>query len=111
MCLGVILLQLALSLGVYITYGPWYSALTLVFLTAALTSWYGAFEYRLDDEGVAVHGPLGTVRHQWREFGDWRVVDEDVLLRFAPARRPPELVLHAPGLTGQVERHVAGRLK
>lgn len=110
MALGVGLLQLALSLGVYMTYGPWHSALALVFLTAALTSWYGTFEYRLDGEGVTVRGPLGTARHDWEEFAGCDVDGDDLRLRFRRPRRPPELALHAPGIIDEVRRRVTGRL-
>ena len=111
LCLGVLLLELALSFGVYMTYGPWHSALVLVFLTAALTSWYGAFDYRLDPEGVTVRGPLGTARHAWEEFAACDRAADDVRLRFRRARRPPELVLHAPERAEQVHDYVAAHLQ
>jgi len=104
---AVIVLQLALSLGVYISYGPWYSALSLVFLTAALTSWYGAFEYRLDSEGVTVRGPLGAAHHGWDEFAGFEATAQEVRLRFRAPRRPPELVLYAPHGRERVLEYVA----
>ena len=109
-CLAVVFLQLSVSFGVYLTYGPWHSALALVFLTAALTSWYGAFEYRLDEGGVVVRGPLGTVRHTWGEFARCDVVGDDLRLRFVRPRRPPELVLHAPGRAEEAADYAAGHL-
>ncbi len=91
-------------------YGPWHSALTLVFLTAALTSWYGAFEYRLDDVGVVVRGPLGTARHGWDEFVRCDADGDELRLRFRGRRRPPELVLYAPENLQQALDYAAGRL-
>lgn len=91
-------------------YGPWHSALALVFLTAALTSWYGAFEYRLDDGGVSVRGPLGTARHGWDEFVRCDADGDELRLRFRGPRRSPELVLYAPGVVGQALNYAAGRL-
>jgi len=92
-------------------YGPWHSALALVFLTAALTSWYGAFEYRLDPESVMVRGPLGTVRYGWEEFARCEADGDELRLRFRGRRRPPELVLCAPGIVGQALDYAAGRLR
>ena len=110
-CILVICLQLALSLGVYMMYGQWHCALTLVFLTAALASWYGVFEYHLDEGGVTVRGPFGTVRHEWERFQGWQVIGVDVRLRLPRSRRPSELIVHAPNNLDQVMRYLAGRLQ
>ncbi len=110
-CVFVICLQLALSFGVYMMYGQWHCALTLVFLTAALTSWYGAFDYRLDEGGVAVRGPFGTTRHDWESFLGWQVTGVDVRLRLPRSHRPSELVLHAPHNLDEVIHYLAGRLQ
>lgn len=99
-----------LSLGVYIVYGPWHSALALVFLTAALTSWYGAFEYRLEDGGVTVRGPLGTARHAWDEFARCDADGDELRLRFRGSRRPPELVIFAPGKLADAQGYATARL-
>lgn len=110
-CSLVICLQLALSFWVYMIYGPWHSALALVFLTAALTSWYGLFEYQLDESCVTMRGPFGTVRHAWEEFRIWQVSGDDVRLILSRSHRPSELVLHAPHNLDEVTRYLAGRLQ
>ena len=110
-CVLVIGLQLALSFGVYMIYGPWHSALTLVFLTAALTSWYGAFEYRLDAEGVTLRGPFGTVWHDWEQFRGWRADGVDVRLALPRSHRPSEMILHAPHNLDEVMHYLAGRVQ
>ena len=110
MCAAVITFELALSFGVYMRYGGWYCALVLIFLTAALVSYYGGFEYLLDGGGVTVRGPLGTARHQWDEFRGFEVIGDDVRLRFRNPRRPPDLLLHTPGRTKQVLDYIGGRI-
>ena len=91
-------------------YGPWYAALVLAFLTAALASYYGEFEFMLDAQEVAVRGPLGTARHRWDEFKDFEVLGDDVRLLFRRPRRPADLVLHTPGRTEQVVAYLEGRI-
>ncbi len=86
-------------------------ALTLVFLTAALTSWYGAFDYTLDEGGVTIRGPFGTVRHEWERFLGWQVTGVDVRLSLPRSHRPSELLLHAPHNLDGVVRYLAGRLQ
>ena len=110
-CVLVIGLQLALSFGVYMMYGPWHSVLSLVFLTAALTSWDGVFEYRLDESGVTVRGPFGTMGHDWEQFRGWQVTGVDVRLLLPRSRRPSELVLHAPHNLDEVVKCLAARLQ
>jgi hypothetical protein len=99
-----------LALAIYLRWGAYYAALSLIFLTVALLPFYGVYRYVLDDDRVRAYGLLYSAEHSWAEFSGWRVYENEIRLVFRKRWGRSVLVLYAPGRVEQVLIEVQRRL-
>ncbi|MEA3402065.1 MAG: hypothetical protein U9R79_12585 [Armatimonadota bacterium] len=110
LCLLLIVFEIALGVGVYEYYGPYYAGFAVLFITLALLPFYGSYRYELGADGLEVHGPFYYAAHEWKDFDGWKIYEDDLRLQFRGDGRPSVLVLYAPRRLDAVVQYVQGHL-